>query len=159
MLLGSSLLITGCKEELEVSPATYSKLLTGEESKSWRRVSRDLAIEVGGQRDTISFNRGVPPCQLDDVFIFFREGQIFEIGEGRTTCEEGDENVLVRGRWRLNHVNRIIDLGTEEPYTLVKLTENELIWGYTVEVGLNTGLDVDKAFPAFLLETYVPADN
>ncbi|MFP4092392.1 MAG: hypothetical protein ACLFUB_03100 [Cyclobacteriaceae bacterium] len=153
------LMMSACKEELEVTPATYSMLLTGEESKSWRRISRDLIIELGGQRDTISFNRGIPPCQLDDVFIFYREGQIFEIGEGLTTCDEDDENVLARGRWRLNHVNRIIDLGTEVPYTLVSLQDDELIWGYEVEIGLNTGLEVDKEFPAFLMETYVPADN
>jgi len=152
------LALSGCKEELEVIPATYSKLLTGEESKSWRRISRDLAIEVGGEKDTISFNRGIPPCQSDDLFIFYRDGQVFELSEGESTCDEEDERVIVSGRWRLNQVNRIIDLGTEEPYTLVALEEDLLIWGYDVQIGFNTGVGVEKDFPAFLLETYVPAD-
>jgi len=147
-----------CQEELEAEPATFSMLLTGPESKAWRRISRDLAIELGGRRDTISFNRGIPPCELDDVFIFYRSGQVFEIAEGASKCSEEDESVIVSGRWRLNHVNRIIDIGTEEPYTLVRLEEDLLIWGYEVQVGLNTDLDVDKDFPAFLLETYVPAE-
>jgi len=155
-LLGLSL--GSCKEDLEAEPATYSILLTGSESKSWRRISRDLAIEVGGERDTISFNRGIPPCQSDDVFIFYRSGQVFELSEGESTCDEEDEQVIVSGRWRLNHVNRIIDLGTEEPYTLVALEEDLLIWGYSVEIEFNTEVGVRKDFPAFLLETYVPAE-
>lgn len=148
----------GCKEDLEAEPATYSTLLTGTESKAWRRISRDLAINVGGERDTISFNRGIPPCQSDDVFIFYRSGQVFELSEGETTCDEEDERVIVSGRWRLNHVNRIIDLGTEEPYTLVALEEDLLVWGYDVQIPFNTSVGVVKDFPAFLLETYVPAD-
>jgi len=153
-----SLGLTGCKEELEAEPATYSQLLTGEESKSWQRISRDLVIEIGGETDTISFNRGIPPCQIDDVFIFYREGQVFELGEGDSKCDEEDESVIVSGRWRLNQVNRIIDLGTEVPYTLVALEENLLIWGYDIQIGLDTSVGVVKDAPAFLLETYVPAD-
>ena len=157
-LFALSLALGSCKDELEAQPATYSSLLTGTESKAWRRISRDLAIDVGGQRDTISFNRGIPPCQSDDVFIFYRSGQVFELSEGETTCDEEDESVIVSGRWRLNHVNRIIDLGTEEPYTLVALEEDLLIWGYNVQIDFNTEVGVRKDFPAFLLETYVPAD-
>lgn len=157
-LAAASLFVSGCKEELVPEPATYSRLLTGDERKSWQRISRDLVIEIGGVTDTISFNRGIPPCQTDDVFIFYREGQIFELGEGNTKCDEEDASVIVSGRWRLNHVNRIIDLGTEEPYTLVSLKEDELIWGYDIQIGLNTSVGVVKDSPAFLFETYVPAD-
>lgn len=156
--LSLSILLSGCKDELVPEPATYSQLLTGDESKSWRRISRDLVIEIGGETDTISFNRGIPPCQNDDVFIFYREGQVFELGEGNTRCDEEDESVIVSGRWRLNQVNRIIDLGTEVPYTLVALEDDLLIWGYDIQIGLNTSVGVVKDSPAFLFETYVPAD-
>lgn len=154
----ASLFLSACKEELVPEPASYSMLLTGDESKSWQRISRDLVIEIGGVTDTISFNGGIPPCQRDDVFIFYRDGQVFELGEGNSKCDEEDESVIVSGRWRLNHVNRIIDLGTEEPYTLVSLDDDLLIWGYDIEIGLNTSVGVVKNFPAFLFETYVPAD-
>lgn len=154
--LGFSL--SSCKEELEAEPATYSMLLTGEESKAWRRISRDLIIEIDGVKDTISFNRGIPPCQADDEFVFYRNGQVFELSEGNTRCDEEDESVIVSGRWRLNQVNRIIDIGTAEPYTLVMLEEDMLIWGYDIQIGLNTSVGVVKDFPAFLIETYVPAD-
>ncbi len=157
-LAAVGLFMSGCKEDLEPEPATYSRLLTGDESKSWQRISRDLIIEIGGVTDTIGFNRGIPPCQTDDVFIFYREGRVFELGEGNSRCDEEDESVIVSGRWRLNQVNRIIDLGTEEPYTLVSLKEDELIWGYDTQIGLNTSVGVVKDIPAFLFETYVPAN-
>ena len=158
IILALAATFSSCKEELDAEPATYSMMLTGNDSKAWRRISRDLVIEVGGTKDTIGFNRGIPPCQSDDEFIFYREGQVFELSEGNSKCNEEDESLIVSGRWRLNHVNRIIDLGTEEPYTLVSLDEDMLIWGYNIQIGLNTDVGVTKDFPAFLFETYVPAD-
>ena len=33
------IILLGCKEEYEVKPATYSLMLTGEESKTWQQTS------------------------------------------------------------------------------------------------------------------------
>ena len=117
----------GCREEIAVTPATFSLLLTGEETKTWK-LSAYRFIFDDPREPPFDITFLVPPCQLDDLYTFYRAGRVLEITEGETNCGEGSDDLILRTSWEIVNSNASLFLGASQ-FTLLKLTEDSLVYG------------------------------
>ena len=99
--------LLGCREELVVEPITYSKLLTGDVSKSWK-------LEVIQFRENYvkQWEFDVPNnCIYDDLYVFYANSvKTVEINEGNSTCNEGDPLIFLTDTWALVNANATIEI-------------------------------------------------
>lgn len=123
--------VSACKETHEVTPATYTLLLTGEESKSWVQASFTFIFD-DEEVDDIDANQiyGIPDCQLDDVYTFLREGKLLEVYTGNTKCDSESDDLLFRTNWNIVNANASLFIGGGEPFILSKLTDDSLVYGF-----------------------------
>jgi len=124
-------LLFACQEEHEIKPATYSLLLTGDESKSWKQASFTFIFD-DPEVDDIDANLiyGIPECSLDDIYTFIRQGKQLEIYAGNTKCDPEGEDLLFRTSWDIVNANASLFIGSGDPYILSKLTDDSLVYGF-----------------------------
>jgi hypothetical protein len=92
-------LFVGCTESVDPKPYTFSQIITGKTSKTWR-VDR-LIFRQQGKEDE---NLGLSTCEKDDLYKFYaNEEKLFEVDNGNVACssEEGD-GLLVSYVWEFN---------------------------------------------------------
>jgi hypothetical protein len=136
-------LLLACKEDHEVIPATYSLLLTGEESKSWQQFSFTFIFndEEVGEMDANQIY-GIPDCSLDDIYTYSREGKQLEVYQGSDKCDPEGDDLQFRTRWDIVNANASLFIGSRDPYILSELTENSLVYEFqdtlTLLIGTNT---------------------
>ncbi len=135
-------MLMACKEEYVVKPATYSLLLTGEESKTWQQTSFTFIFndpEVGDYDANLIY--GVPECSLDDEYLFLRDGKLLEVYEGNIKCNPDEDDLLYKTNWNIVNANATIFIGGGD-YILSKLTDDSLVFGFrdtlVAPVGDNT---------------------
>lgn len=123
-------LLISCKEDLEINPATYSMLLTGEESKSWEQTSFTFIFndEAIGEFDA-NLIYGIPECAQDDIYTFIREGKQLEVYEGNDKCDPDGDDLLFRTRWDIVNANASLFVGGGD-FILSKLTDDSLVYGF-----------------------------
>jgi hypothetical protein len=126
--------LTACSEEVEPTPATYSQLLTGTTSKTWRLT--EIQLLESGKEPT---NFDVPNnCVYDDVFVFYAgEAKKFEVQEGASKCDPTDPDVFVEDTWSVINASGTINFvfplfgGTSSiPFILKRLTERSMTVEY-----------------------------
>lgn len=133
MLVGLLCSIGGCTEEVEPKPQTYSQLLTGTSSKSWRLTGIQL-IEANAQPVSYNLQNN---CVYDDVYVFYADrDRKYEIQEGASKCAPEDPDIYVEDTWSIVNATGTINfyfpvLGADS-YTLKSLTENTLTIEYYV---------------------------
>ena len=136
LLLGAA----GCSEEVKPTPVTYSQLLTGTESKSWRLTNIRI-IDAGEDSGPINVQRDFNPCVADDLYTFYaNDTKTFEVREGASKCDAADPDVYVENNWSLVNATAtlsfVMPLLTTEfalPFTVKNLTENTLTVEYYFE--------------------------
>ena len=123
--------LIACKETHEVKPATFSLMLTGEESKSWVQASFTFIFddpEVGDIDANLIY--GVPECALDDVYTFIRDAKQLEVYSGTNKCNPDGDDLLFRTRWDIINANATLFIGGGDPFILSKLTDDSLVYGF-----------------------------
>lgn len=129
-------LLGGCSEKLEPKPTTYSQLLTGTTSKSWKMVSL-AKIDAGtvyGPGTPAQF--GIPTCIADDLLTFYANPERkFEASEGATKCTSTDPDIYVTDTWALLNANATLQfylpvLNGIYPWTLKSLTSTSMTIQY-----------------------------
>ena len=140
-------LLLACKEKHEIRPATFSLMLTGEESKSWRQNSFTFIFN-DEDVDDIDANQiyGIPNCAWDDEYTFFRDGKQLEVSEGNDKCDPDGDDLLFRTDWNIVNANATFFIGSND-YILSGLTENELIYGFRDTLVLPIGESTFWEFP------------
>lgn len=130
VLIGLMAALTGCSEKLDPQPATYSQLLTGSTSKTWR-LSSVQVLSKGQQPANISASRF--GCEGDDLYVFYADAEkSFEVTEGASSCEAGDPDLVVENTWSLVNANAtlifVVPLLTSSPLPFVvkSLTQTNL---------------------------------
>lgn len=129
VLLGTG----GCSEEIKPTPVTYSQLLTGQESKSWRLTNIRI-LDAGEDSGPINVQQNFEPCIADDVYTFYaNDVKTFEVREGASKCNAGDPDLYVENTWSMVNATAtlsfVMPLLTTEfalPFTVKSLTENNL---------------------------------
>ena len=97
----------GCEEEVTVTPATYSRIFTGETSKTWRMKAIQI-LEDG--KPTGSFL--VPDdCAFDDLFVFYNNPEkLFIVDNGNQKCSDEEPQELIRDTWSFVNANATIEM-------------------------------------------------
>ncbi|QHT65535.1 hypothetical protein GXP67_02060 [Rhodocytophaga rosea] len=138
LLMVMSLCLAGCSEEFEPTPLTYSKLLSGDSSKTWRLTGYSI-VEEGKQPLTFDLNDPSDPdnCVYDELYTFYAdEGRTFEISQGEDKCIDGPD-IYYTGSWSIVNANATVNFGTPlfgiGGYTIKRLTERSM----TVELFVN----------------------
>lgn len=127
----------GCSEKEEPTPLTYSQLLSGTTSKTWRFSGFEI-IEADQVPANFDPSQVVPACAEDDLYVFYADkDRKFEIQEGATKCNSDNPDVLFTDTWSIvnatasiNFVFRIFPIGS---FTLKSITERTLIVEYYVK--------------------------
>jgi len=152
-----AVLLLACEEKHEIKPATYSLLLTGEESKSWEQASFTFIFddpEVGDIDANLIY--GIQDCELDNIFTFIREGKQLEIYEGSDKCDPEGDDLLFRTRWDIVNANASFFIGGGDPYILSKLTDDSLAYGFRDTLVAPIGESTYWEFPGIAQWVYKP---
>jgi len=148
--------LIGCKEDHEIIPATYSKLLTGEESKSWEQISFTFIFndeEVGEYDANLIY--GILECEQDDIYTFIRDGKQLEVYDGDDKCNPDDDDLLYRIRWDIVNANPSLFLGGGE-FVLSKLTDDSLVYGFRDTLVAPVADNVFWEYPGIAQWVYKP---
>ena len=128
MIAGSA-----CRESFEVTPNTYSTLLTGENSKTWKLIGIQLR-EEGKEVYTWDFSNVEGDCGLDDLFIFHADqGRTFIIDEGASKCNPDDSQTLLQDSWSLVNATATLEFVIpifgfyKFPWTIRELTDRRMV--------------------------------
>ena len=150
-------LLFACNENYEVTPATYSLMLTGDESKSWQQVSFTFIFQDEEVED-IDANMiyGIPPCAQDDIYTYFREGKQLEVYEGDESCDPEGEDLIFRTTWEIVNANANLFIGGGDPYILSKLTDDSLVYAFSDTLSLPIGDNTFWEFPGIAQWVYKP---
>ncbi len=142
-------LLFACKESHEVKPATYSLLLTGEESKSWKETSFTFIFNDENEPDfDANLIYGIPECDQDNIYTYIREGKQLEIYQGDNKCDPEGDDLLFRTSWDVVNANASLFLGGGDPFILSALTDDSLVYGFRDTLRLAIGVE-EKTFLDF----------
>src|SRR4051812_22917334 len=84
-----------CSEEVKPTPFTYTHVFTGQNSKTWS-LDKVLLKKTGQDDQQITLSS----CEKDDRYIFYANGErLFEVDNGRTSCDATEEQTLVSYTW------------------------------------------------------------
>lgn len=151
-------LLMGCKEKYEVTPATYSLILTGDVSKSWSQTSFTFKFnddEVADYDANLIYN--IPECAQDDIYTFLREGKQLEVYDGNDKCDPDDDDLLFETRWDVVNANAKIYLGSGD-FILLKLTDDSLVYGFRDTLVAPIGESTFYEFPGIAQWVYKPTN-
>lgn len=99
-LLLTGLVITlSCTEEIKPTPYTYTKLITGENSKTWKIKSFEYVVD-GEVNDRFSVD-----CTSDDKYIFYGNTErAYQVNTGSKRCD-ATEAGLISDTWSFTNSN------------------------------------------------------
>ena len=127
---------SGCREDVEPVPYTYSQLLTGKNWKSWKMIGLQYR-ENGKPIETYNLELFTDPqslCIFDDLYIFYaNDERLFEVDEGGTKCNPDDPQTFLTSNWALVNANATIEfvipllIPFPYPYVLQELSENRMV--------------------------------
>jgi hypothetical protein len=123
------IIVSSCSETLEPKPQTYSQLLSGTESKTWRLTIIELI-----EGDSPPYVFSLPPCIADDLYVFYAgDSKFYQVLEGPTKCDPEDEDVFLEDSWALVNANATLNFvfpllaNVRLPFIIKKLTETNLV--------------------------------
>jgi hypothetical protein len=94
ILIGLTLLVFACTEEVKVTPLTYPEVFTGKTQRSW--VIRSFQITREG-KGTLTY--GLRDCELDDVYTFYNNPERGYRVTSSVQCTSDEASLLVDGSW------------------------------------------------------------
>lgn len=162
LLFVVTMYLSGCSEDPQITPAQYSKILTGENSKSWIQVAQTYTLVDERFGDpVIDLYDGTPTCTRDDIYRFVRDGKNLEIGEGATKCNPDDPDIVVVTSWDIVNATTSIFIGSNNRFDLLTLTEESLVYGRQDTLGFFVGGADDETVDlvGFWQFEYVPTSE
>ncbi|HYG40921.1 MAG TPA: hypothetical protein VD908_19990 [Cytophagales bacterium] len=139
-----SLIIGSCSEKVEPDPPTFSKLLTGDSSKTWRMTSISITVREGNKKYEFSIENDCSDSidYYDNYYTFYANAErTMEITEGPEKCEFFEELHLV-DYWAIENASAtltfvFLPLGGQFriPWTIKDLTERKLSIEFYTEDG------------------------
>jgi hypothetical protein len=99
-----SVIILSCSEELVPTPYTYTKVFTGENSKTWK--IKFLEETLDGE----VLNRFSLSCAADDKYTFYAKSEhTFEVLTGTLKCDS-TEPALIRDVWTFTNASATLTM-------------------------------------------------
>lgn len=142
-----------CSEEVTPKPNTYTKVLTGETSKTW-----DLTKLQAREKNKKVTTYNLSPCQGDDRYTFYANAErLYEVTNGRVSCDTEEEDLLVSYVWEFNSATATINMVLPHlfgnfivPFTVLEIDDDDMV----LELFLN-----DDAATAYILHFTVIDEN
>ncbi len=108
-LLIGILCLAGCSEEVKPTPLTYSQLLTGTTSKTWR-FSGFQIVEAGQVTGSFDASQWTDECEIDDLYVFYADkDRKYEIQEGPSKCRPDNPEILFTDTWSVVNATSTIN--------------------------------------------------
>jgi hypothetical protein len=130
------LVLLGCSDNGDPIPMDYTKIFSGETSKTWSL--RSLAFRDDGEE----FWKFTPSCWLDDKYTFYRDSEKkFEFESGNTKCNPDEELVTIVDTWSFVNATSTLYFvfpilsDNQLPFTVVDVDKNDI----TLELFFNDG--------------------
>lgn len=142
VLLGTSV---SCSEDFTPKPLTFTKLFTGETNKTW-----DLSKVQSREKNKNVVTYNLSSCQGDDRYTFYANAErLYEVTNGRNSCDAGEEDLLVSYTWEYNSASATLNLVLPHlfgnfivPFTVMEIDDDDMI----LELALN-----DDSTTAYIL--------
>jgi hypothetical protein len=124
------LCVLSCSEDVKPTPFTYTQVFTGQNSKTWS-LDKVLLKKTGQDDQQITLSS----CEKDDRYIFYANGErLFEVDNGRTSCDATEDKTLVSYTWSFANTNATLQMVVPHvfgnfiiPFIVTKATTSEMI--------------------------------
>lgn len=123
--MGSILL--SCSEQLDPTPLEYTKIISGNVSKTW--ILRSISFLNEGDPDW----KLTDACWSDDTYTFYRDAERkFEFKSGSVKCDITEQKVTLIDTWSFlnatSTVSFIVPLFSDNaiPFTVVDIDTNDM---------------------------------
>jgi hypothetical protein len=120
--------VISCTETLDPTPLDYTKIISGNVSKTWSL--RSLSFRNAGDPDW-KLNE---PCWSDDSYTFYRDTERkFEFKSGSVKCDAFEEKITITDTWSFINANStlffVMPLFSDNalPFTVVDIDNNDLV--------------------------------
>jgi hypothetical protein len=134
--------LLGCSKSVEPEPFTYSQLLTGTTSKTWKLRSIQLI-----EKNSAPVNFTLPACFLNDLHIFSANAEKTYEFQRPTKCNNNDPDYSYKDSWYLVNANATINF----PFLIIfYLSSNITSYNLTIKSLSKTDMT---------LEFYDPEDD
>lgn len=101
-LLG--LLILGCSEEVIPTPYEYTRIFTGENSKTWKLKFLEQTLD-GDVEETFNVS-----CGSDDEYTFYANSErAYKVTTGTKKCDTGESDVI-DDSWSFNNASATLTM-------------------------------------------------
>lgn len=121
-----------CSEEVKPDPLTYTQLLTGKESKTWRLTSFQV-FDDGTGSGTVNARDFDAPCIVDDLYVFYaNDVKTMEVREGASKCNAADPDLVLEDSWSFVNATATLEFNfagfipQKLNYKVRNLTENTM---------------------------------
>lgn len=132
------LTLLGCSKSVDPKPFTNSQLLTGTTSKTWRLRTVQLI-----EKNSAPVNFTLPPCYLNDSYIFYADSdKKFEF-QHLTKCSDKDSGFTFTDSWSLVNANATINF----PFLVGILSPNISSFNFTVKLLSKTDMTLEYYDP------------
>lgn len=120
-------LILSCSQGVDPTPLDYTKIISGEVSKTWKL--RSISFRNAGDPDW----KLSDPCWADDDYTFYRDAERkYEFKSGSVKCDATEQKVTITDTWAFINANStlffVMPLLSENalPFTVVDIDKNDL---------------------------------
>lgn len=119
--------ILSCSEQLDPKPLEYTKIISGEVSKTW--TLRSISFLNEGDPDW----KLTDACWSDDTYTFYRDSERkYEFKSGSVKCDITETKVTITDTWSFRNatstISFIVPLFSDNalPFTVVDIDKNDM---------------------------------
>jgi hypothetical protein len=119
--------VLSCHEQEEPTPLNYSKIVSGNISKTWSL--RSISFRNTGDEDW----KLTESCWSDDSYTFYRDERKSVFESGNVKCDAFDAKVTITNSWAFINANAtllfVVPLFSDNPipFTVVDIDENDMV--------------------------------
>ena len=121
--------IFSCSEELKPTPYVYTKIFTGENSKTWKCKFLEQTLN-GSITDTFTVS-----CSTDDLYTFFANPEhSYQVKTGLKKCFAPPEADVINDTWNFNNASATLSMilpffddTSPLPFILIDVTKSKMV--------------------------------
>ena len=128
ILTALTYLFSSCSENLDPTPLDYTKIISGNVSKTWSL--RSISFRNAGDPDW----KLTEACWSDDAYTFYRDAERkFEFASGSVKCDALEEKITITDTWSFINASStlffVMPLFSDNalPFTVVDIDNNDMV--------------------------------
>ena len=119
--------IISCSEQIKPTPYLYTKVFTGEKSKTWKVKFLEQTLH-GEINDTFTI-----ACAADDQYTFYANAErTLEVNAGSNKCSSNEAS-LITDSWSFNNASATLQMllpflvDSNYPYLVIEASKNKMV--------------------------------